>query len=401
MTLSIQTDGIVLRADAMGTGPEAVLLHAGGERRQVWQPVAQRLADHGFASIAMDMRGHGESGGSRDDSIFRHAADVRALLETCGGRPVVVGASLGGFAAILALAEDDRQTHAAGLVLVDVVPDPEPKRVRAFLNRLPGGLGDLPLVTEILEHAEIFRTAAHRLTLPMMLVRGARSAMTDDEIERLGTAVSQLRVATVEGAGHLVAHDAPEGLSAELLSFLLEDAVRDRRIDRYIALAGGRDLLHPGGTLAKHLHRVGDTLRRWGEDPVVVDAGRLHAAYGTQGFGVPNAELATRDHLLRFVSGNAERLIDLYCRCDRQPSYASWNGNTPIVIDRDGGNSISLNDDERHALIVITVANEMDVLQHDCKLVQQHGAALKRIFMSWRPWLPAIAQAELDAWNVA
>lgn len=391
----------MLRADLVGAGPDVVLLHAGGERRQVWQPIAANLVASGFTSIAMDLRGHGESEGSRDDSIFRCAADVQALLDMRDACPVVVGASLGGFAGMLALVEDDRQQAAAGLVLVDVVPDPDPKRVRAFLNRAPGGLGELPIVTEILKHPDEFRAAAHRLTLPMMLVRGEQSAMTDDEVERLRAAVPQLRVATVKGAGHLVARDAPEGLSAELLSFLADDAVRDRRIDRFIALAGGHNLPHPGGTLGKHLHRVGDTLRRWGEDPAVVDAGRLHAAYGTQGFGVPNMELATRDHVLRFVSADAELLIDLYCRCDRKPSYASWNTDVPVVVARDGGANISLNDAERRALISLTVANELDVMQHDRNLAEQHGAALKRIFTGWNPWLSATAQAELDAWNVA
>jgi len=400
MTLSIQTEGIVLRADVVGVGPDAVLLHAGGERRQVWQPIAERLAAAGFTSIAMDLRGHGESGGTRADSIFHHAADVQTLLETRNACPIVVGASLGGFAGMLALAEHDQQQGAAGLVLVDVVPDPDPQRVRAFLNRSSGGLGDLPLVTEILEHSEVLRAAARCLMLPVMLVRGEQSAMTDEEVERLRAAVPQLRVATVKGAGHLVARDAPQGLSAELLSFFVDDAVRDRRIDRFIALAGGQDLAHPGGTLGAHLHRVGDTLRRWGEEPSVVDAGRLHAAYGTQGFGVPSAELATRDHLLRFVNADAERLIELYCRCDRQPSYASWSSSAPVVVAREGGANLSLKDAERRALIALTVANELDVMQHDRNLAQTHGAALKRIFMGWCPWLPAIAQDELDAWNI-
>jgi len=177
------------------------------------------------------------------------------------------------------------------------------------------------------------------------------------------------------------------------------DDVRDRRIDRFITLAGGQDLPHPGGTLGKHLHRVGDTLRRWGEEPDVVDAGRLHAAYGTQGFAVPNAEMATHDHVRRFVSPYSERLIDLYCRCDRAPSYASWDSAAPFVVDRDNGSRIALNDAERRALIALTVANEMDVLRHDRKLADAHGSTLRRIFNRWRPWLCAAAQADLDIWN--
>lgn len=129
-----------------------------------------------------------------------------------------------------------------------------------------------------------------------------------------------------------------------MTSFLWSDAVRDRRIDRFIQLAGGRALLHPGGTLSEHLHRVGDTLRRWDAQPHVVDAGRLHAAYGTQGFGVPAAHLATRDHLLGFVDASAERLISLYGRCDRQASYETWATRQPILVCRDDGTTTPLSD---------------------------------------------------------
>jgi pimeloyl-ACP methyl ester carboxylesterase len=59
------------------------------------------------------------------------ADDVRAMIRGEDGPVLVVGASLGGLAAIAArrTAED-----VAGLVLVDVVPDPDPARVRPWLD---------------------------------------------------------------------------------------------------------------------------------------------------------------------------------------------------------------------------------------------------------------------------
>lgn len=57
--------GVVLHGEAVGAGPPAVLLHAGGERRGVWSPVARALEDAGCSSVAYDLRGHGDSAGAR------------------------------------------------------------------------------------------------------------------------------------------------------------------------------------------------------------------------------------------------------------------------------------------------------------------------------------------------
>jgi len=229
MKLCIQVGDVALAADLVGTGPEVLLLHAGGERRQVWRPVAEALAGAGFSALAVDQRGHGESGGSRGDSIDAYAEDVRGLLRERGGCPLVVGASLGGFAAMLALAQEDLQAQAAGLVLVDVVPDPDPHRVRAFLAQGAGQLDASPLAGEILDRADDFRAAVTRLALPMMLVLAGRSAISPEEVQRLQARAPQLSIVTIPEAGHLVARDAPMPLAEVLLDFLKNDAVRARQ----------------------------------------------------------------------------------------------------------------------------------------------------------------------------
>ncbi|MCE3289817.1 MAG: alpha/beta fold hydrolase, partial [Caulobacter sp.] len=119
----LQRPDTVLRFDQLGAGPDMLLLHAGGERRTVWRPVMRQLAWQ-CRCTAYDQRGHGDSEGDRSAPVTVFGEDTVAMIAQLRA-PVVVGASLGGFAALLAL--DQVERDVAGLVLVDVVPDPDPE----------------------------------------------------------------------------------------------------------------------------------------------------------------------------------------------------------------------------------------------------------------------------------
>src|SRR2546426_647046 len=132
ITGSLRRPDATLRCDSLGHGPEALLLHAGGERRRVWHPVMDRLAARGCRCVAYDQRGHGDSGGDRRSSVTAFGEDTVAMISGLA-MPVMVGASLGGFSALFALSDPAVERKVAGLVLIDVVPDPDPERVRRFL----------------------------------------------------------------------------------------------------------------------------------------------------------------------------------------------------------------------------------------------------------------------------
>ena len=63
----IAGDGLKLVGETAGTladcqnKPPVVLLHGGGQTRHAWKKTQQALASAGIYSIAMDLRGHGES----------------------------------------------------------------------------------------------------------------------------------------------------------------------------------------------------------------------------------------------------------------------------------------------------------------------------------------------------
>lgn len=141
--------GIHLAADAFGDAhaPPVLMLHGGGQTRHAWQTTATSLAAAGWRAITVDLRGHGESTHTRPPAyaLDDFAADVRALIGAIAGAPVVIGASLGGIAGLLAIGESPR-APASGLVLVDVAHRFQPRggaRIVSFMEQHPSGFASL------------------------------------------------------------------------------------------------------------------------------------------------------------------------------------------------------------------------------------------------------------------
>jgi pimeloyl-ACP methyl ester carboxylesterase len=131
-TSFVGADDNRLDADVLGDNrPPVLLLHGGGQTRHTWRSTAQKLASAGYTAYALDQRGHGTSewvaNGAYKFSDF--SADVKLvateLTRRSGTKPIVVGASLGGIAALLAEGGPKRAngTHIfSALVLVDITP---------------------------------------------------------------------------------------------------------------------------------------------------------------------------------------------------------------------------------------------------------------------------------------
>ena len=101
--------GNTLAGDVYGEeGPPVLLLHGGGQTRHAWKKTGDLIARMGRVAYAVDQRGHGDSEWVADGAyqFTDFAADARVLADTLaersGVRPAVVGASLGGMAALLA-----------------------------------------------------------------------------------------------------------------------------------------------------------------------------------------------------------------------------------------------------------------------------------------------------------
>lgn len=186
------TDGHYVYADYYAPSqvappaPLVILVHGYQHDRQVWSPLITPLYETGFAILAIDLRGHGESSSTetralveqREKPLFREMRN-----DVCGAylwaveqpgvdraRIALVGEGVGGTIA-LAYAAEDRSVDAIvclspGLDHVDLDPRGDLRQVKGRKLLLVGGKRDhevcdamAPLTTGVSKH---YIDAPHR-----------------------------------------------------------------------------------------------------------------------------------------------------------------------------------------------------------------------------------------------
>lgn len=112
-----------------------ILAHGGGQTRRAWADTSLALSDAGHHAIAVDLRGHGESAWCPDGDyrIEAFAHDLEAMCKYLESPPVLVGASLGGIAAMIAAGEINPSIFRA-IVLVDITPTMESSGVDKIIQ---------------------------------------------------------------------------------------------------------------------------------------------------------------------------------------------------------------------------------------------------------------------------
>lgn len=136
-----------LHAKGDPADPPVVLVDAFGVSASDCDSMATGLAAAGRYAIIVEL-GEGAPAGPAD--IEAGADKLRTMLRGLSARPVVVAASLGGVAAILALGE---RSHAiaTGLVLVDVAPWIGGEHAGNLSERVHGAAANLQTPTMIVE----------------------------------------------------------------------------------------------------------------------------------------------------------------------------------------------------------------------------------------------------------
>lgn len=252
--------GIRLEAEVLGEpdDPAILLIHGAGQTRRVWHAVAEALVQSGRRVFSLDLRGHGASEWPTDGryEFAAHVEDLRAVLAQMGSRPVVVAATLGGWIATAALA-DDAANLAAGLVLVDMPVQPDPHIAAEIATKLRARhdrdqtewdertLGSFPLETI----TSILMEAAPRLMLPTMIVRGGLSWMKRSPANSLfEAALPNAESTEVEDADLLIVTDRTEAFLGLLLDFL--DRKQPRLAHEFRAGSDARTLRDAMGCFA-------------------------------------------------------------------------------------------------------------------------------------------------------
>src|SRR6266508_4388138 len=84
-------------------GPAIVLVHGAANSARVWKFWQYGLIAHGWATYAVDLRGHGDNPpiDLSTTSMADYAADVAVLIGQLPKAPVLVGWSMGGLVALM------------------------------------------------------------------------------------------------------------------------------------------------------------------------------------------------------------------------------------------------------------------------------------------------------------
>ncbi|MGQ0623286.1 MAG: alpha/beta fold hydrolase [Sporichthyaceae bacterium] len=274
--LHLHAHGLALTAEA--AGPTAaltvLLLHGGGQRRSSWGAALSALSAAGLRAVALDQRGHGDSEWSAsgdylpEDFADDVASVVPQLSSAAGGRQVLlVGASMGGLAAMLAAPRLGELI--TGLVMVDIVPHLRQEgadRIVDFMLGAPDGFASLeeaadavaaylphrprPSVTsglarnlrrradgrfiwhwdpvmlttgmrDVTPYWPRLDAAAAQVSVPTLLIRGLLSDVVDDAgVEEFRAVLPQLQVTDVASAAHTAATDDNDVFVRAVLDFV-------------------------------------------------------------------------------------------------------------------------------------------------------------------------------------
>lgn len=185
--------------------PPVLFLHGGGLTAHTWD-LACLVLRSGSHCIALDQRGHGDSGWSPglDYDTAAHVGDLEALIAHLGlERPVLVGQSMG---ALNALTFASRHAQSlAGLVLVDMTPDVRMQGAKRIFDFVTAP-AELDSVDAFVERAMEFNPARDPRLLRRSLLHNLRRlpsgkwtwkydrrAITRENFERVRGEVSAVR----------------------------------------------------------------------------------------------------------------------------------------------------------------------------------------------------------------
>jgi 3-oxoadipate enol-lactonase len=243
----------VLHCEVAGSGPPVVLLHAGVVDSRIWRDVVPLLAPH-HRVVVYDQRGYGRS--PAWDGPYSSVDDLRGVLDELGlDRASLVGLSRGGTIALEFTLEHPERVEALVLVAsglrgggikIELTPEVEARWEDAEARNDVAAMAKLdlelwaPLGTDEELHAMFFENAeasnaedpavvsdwtpAERLgevAAPTLVINADRDVPALVAAgERIAREIPNARLATIEGADHMVPWRKSRELARLVLDFL-------------------------------------------------------------------------------------------------------------------------------------------------------------------------------------
>ena len=265
---------IKIAADVWGSNNQelVILLHGGGQTRHAWGDTGKKLAEAGYHSVALDLRGHGDSEWHADGdySIRAYKDDLVSIINEIGKPARLVGASLGGMASLVLAGDEINSDLCTALIMVDIGIYPDPvgsDRIVSFMLSGEKGFDSLENVaksiSDYLPHRkkpkdleglkknlrlksdgryywhwdprfirrrpgsrdrryfDLQLKAAEKVTIPTLLIRGALSdVVTMEDVDYFLSVISHAKFVEIENAAHMIAGDRNDIFAEEAIKFL-------------------------------------------------------------------------------------------------------------------------------------------------------------------------------------
>ncbi|WP_300395779.1 alpha/beta hydrolase [Henriciella sp.] len=273
----IQASGLTLTYSAYGqnSAPTVIFAHGGGQTRHAWKGAARSLGQQGFYSIALDLRGHGDSEWAEDgdyslEAFGRDLVAVAEQLSDEGRAPHIVGASLGGLGAMVGAGMLQPKAFAS-ITLVDITPNMEASGVAKIIGFMAehsvDGFATLEEAADVIaqylphrprptdldglrknlrqgqdkrwrwhwdpafiqgvmkrsavERAGDLEQSVRNITVPVHLVRGRMSELVSEaSVQKFQALLPQAHFTDVAGARHMVAGDNNDVFTTAVSNFL-------------------------------------------------------------------------------------------------------------------------------------------------------------------------------------
>ena len=239
--------------------PAAVFVHGAQHDHSVWILQSRYLAHHGFAVLALDLPGHGRSGGPPLESVEAMAEWLVRVLDAAGVQQAsLVGHSMGSLVALETASQGPARVAKIALVgtafpmkvgdeLLGATRDDEPGAIDMINIWSHSGYAQKPsnpgpgfwVVGQNKRLMERMRpgvlhidfaacnayrngiAAAKSVRCPVLFVLGRRDAMTPFKAaQALREAIPHARVADIPASGHALMSEAPDAVLDALRAFL-------------------------------------------------------------------------------------------------------------------------------------------------------------------------------------
>lgn len=257
METIISRDGTQIAYHRLGEGPPLVLVHGLGAANPVVWPAAPLLAEH-FTVIAPDRRGRRASGDGPGYTLEREFEDMAVLADSFGEPACLLGHSWGGLLALeaarltgslrrLILYEpaihppdgvtdgfatrlqalldsgEDEQVMITLFSAGDAIDPEELQGLRASPS-WPDRVASAPTVPREVQAGLQYRFVPQQfqdMHTPTLLLIGEKSpGFYHRDVELVHAALSNSRIAKLQGQHHLAMYTAPELFLSEVLAFL-------------------------------------------------------------------------------------------------------------------------------------------------------------------------------------